>query len=556
MTTTTRTRSDDEDEVITAMSESTTVAACGEPLPFLHGFFNGRKTRATTTNDTERNNKNNKEKKTFNDNNNNNMPTIASLDNSSIKSLDKNTKQTSSVIPIATTATATTATASSSLSQWLSPFQRRYTFPDKTVASQVLMYRQLLHTNCRPGLRLTRPYQGTTAQRAVLHMPWWEQGVERTKKMTISYDNLIVRLWLNGAVMPYEDGGYATPPPKPIPQTTQPDLLLTSTSSSSGSSIDTMIDTHGLPPIPHSYWIDRLGFQQSDPITDFRSGGVLSLAMMVHLVESCPILHARFLPPNGDACVLPFAITCINVMDMLAKFLMLSKSIDKIDALLSQKPYWNMFAADPNALLVCTELSMGILADVVMELETERRWTTAVAAAAAVKNRGDNNASVVGMNANGKTKHYVTVFDFTQILQQTEHRVYDDLLRTGPKTVEEMRMIDEKNRTRYQSILERKVKHWKQQCCCEEDGFFGRWSHSMRNVIMSGKQKNEKEEEESGMIEGLENSELEIYDSTAGVGVESSDLPSGNFPNNDTTTTSTSTTATDTFRMDDDYDLL
>jgi len=48
---------------------------------------------------------------------------------------------------------------------------RRYTLPDKSVASQVLMYRQLLHTKCRPGLKLSRDYQGTPAQKAVLHMP-------------------------------------------------------------------------------------------------------------------------------------------------------------------------------------------------------------------------------------------------------------------------------------------------------------------------------------------------------------------------------------------------
>lgn len=47
----------------------------------------------------------------------------------------------------------------------------KYSMPDKTVASQVLMYRQLLHTKCKPGLRLSRPYEGTPAQQAVLHMP-------------------------------------------------------------------------------------------------------------------------------------------------------------------------------------------------------------------------------------------------------------------------------------------------------------------------------------------------------------------------------------------------
>ena len=45
------------------------------------------------------------------------------------------------------------------------------TLLDKTTASQVLMFRQLLHTNCRPGLRLSRGYEGTNAQKAVLHMP-------------------------------------------------------------------------------------------------------------------------------------------------------------------------------------------------------------------------------------------------------------------------------------------------------------------------------------------------------------------------------------------------
>jgi hypothetical protein len=135
--------------------------------------------------------------------------------------------------------------------------QQKYTLPDKTVASQVLMYRQLLHTNCRPGLRLSRPYQGTPAQQAVLHMPWWEQGIEQSQKMVISYDNLIVRLWMNGGIMPFAD------------------LL--------GGDVDTMIDEKGLPPIPHAYWVERLGFQQPDPVTDFRSGGVLSLAMMVHM---------------------------------------------------------------------------------------------------------------------------------------------------------------------------------------------------------------------------------------------------------------------------------
>ena len=220
---------------------------------------------------------------------------------------------------------------------------RKYTLPDKTVASQVLMYRQLLHTKCRPGLKLSRPYQETPAQIAVLHMPWWEQGIEESRKMIISYDNLITRLWLNGAIEPFQ---------------------------TSDDAAETFITEEGLPPIPHQFWVDRLGFQQPDPVTDFRSGGVLSLAMMVYMVESKPEICRRFF--LGDTKVLPFGITCINVTDMIAKFLMLAKSTDRMDALLSQKPFWKMFA-DPNAITAVQELAMSMLCDVASEVGEEKK---------------------------------------------------------------------------------------------------------------------------------------------------------------------------------------
>ena len=228
---------------------------------------------------------------------------------------------------------------------------RKYTLPDKTVASQVLMYRQLLHTKCRPGLKLSRPYQETPAQKAVMHMPWWEQGIEESKKMIISYDNLVTRLWLNGAIEPYQQKG--------------DDLL-----NPSPETVETYITDEGLPPIPHQFWVDRLGFQQPDPVTDFRSGGVLSLAMMVYMVESKPEICQRFF--TGDTKVLPFGITCINVADMIAKFLMLAKSTDRMDALLSQKPFWKMFA-DPNAITAVQELAMSMLCDVASEVGEEKK---------------------------------------------------------------------------------------------------------------------------------------------------------------------------------------
>ena len=100
--------------------------------------------------------------------------------------------------------------AFSSLAQSLTT--RRYTLPDKSVASQVLMYRQLLHTKCRPGLTLSREYQGTPAQKAVKDMPWWCLGVEDTRKMVISYDDLLKRLWVGGACKPWHELDYLLTP--------------------------------------------------------------------------------------------------------------------------------------------------------------------------------------------------------------------------------------------------------------------------------------------------------------------------------------------------------
>ena len=97
--------------------------------------------------------------------------------------------------------------------------------------------------------------------------------------MIISYDNLITRLWLSGAIMPYERGGYASP------SSTAAGAVLDDDDNDGGGdgrsgTIDTMIDERGLPPVPHRYWVDRLGFQQDDPVTDFRSGGVSGSARL------------------------------------------------------------------------------------------------------------------------------------------------------------------------------------------------------------------------------------------------------------------------------------
>mmetsp|Transcript_14866 Transcript_14866/g.21955 ORF Transcript_14866/g.21955 Transcript_14866/m.21955 type:complete len:326 (+) Transcript_14866:1-978(+) len=202
-----------------------------------------------------------------------------------------------------------------------------------------------------------------------------------------------------------------------------------------------MVTSKGLPPIPHPFWVSRAGFQQNDPVTDFRSGGVLSLAMLLHIVESAPHVHVRFVRNlGGDASVLPLGITSINVTDMLAKLLMFSKSVDKIDALLSSKPFWRMFS-DPNALLVLQELAMDMLCDVVVELGKEKKL--------------EHLEEIKHNSKNAEEYRGVTVFDFPFILERTEKRVRDDLLGSAPKTVEEMKSIAGRLKVKYMKASDR-----------------------------------------------------------------------------------------------------
>jgi len=297
--------------------------------------------------------------------------------------------------------------------------------------------------------------------------------------MIISYDNLITRLWLSGAIMPFEKGGYAT---LNNADSSSPGA---SVDSSTTGSIDTLINEKGLPPIPHIYWVDRLGFQQDDPVTDFRSGGVLSLAMLVHIVESCPLVHSRFVPKpkadsdatssyissdiisleeiiTDDASVLPFGITCINITDMLAKFLLFSKAVDKMDALLSSKPFWKMFI-DPNAMLVLQEVSLDLLCDVCVEIGRERRIeklkNQAAAAEQGSEDESSNNRKKKEGGMPGSEGGKVTVFDFSEIMERTEKRVGDEVLGAGPQSVDELRDVARRVKSKYLMRIQLKEKH-------------------------------------------------------------------------------------------------
>jgi len=382
---------------------------------------------------------------------------------------------------------------------------RKYNLPDKHVASQILMYRQLLHTACRANLTLSREYQGTPAQQAVLDMPWWSQGILQTRKMIISYQNLLARLWVAGACTPYQESWmdyYVAPPPPAAPTIValppaaaapkDDDAAAKETETTSGSieekkeANETVApattaepaaaeEEEEVPdqakfraPVPHGLWVDRLGFQQDDPVTDFRSGGVLSLAMMVYLVESCPETYGRFIL-DGDAAMLPFGLTCINITDMMAKFLMMSKSTDRMDALLSQKPFWRMFA-DPHAMLVCQETAMQLTADVVVEVQTERGSP-------------------------------VTVFDFANILAIVEKRMEYDYLMAGPTSSADLKKIHVRNKKKYQQQMQQRI--------------------SMARTKSAEEEKKRKEEEENDKIKDVN----ELTEQTAAASLDDDETP-------------------------------
>ncbi len=129
---------------------------------------------------------------------------------------------------------------------------------------------------------------------------------------------------------------------------------------------------------------------------------------------------------------------------MIAKFCMFSKSVDKMDALLSQKPFWKMFE-NPDSLLVLQEVCMEILCNVVVEMGRERNLPTNEKE----KNKDENKFQ-------GPEVGKVTVFDFAEILSRTEKRVNDDLLGGGPRTVDELRAIHTRNSTKYMRAIEKK----------------------------------------------------------------------------------------------------
>jgi len=148
------------------------------------------------------------------------------------------------------------------------------------------------------------------------------------------------------------------------------------------------------------------------------------------------------------------------VTDMIAKFCMFSRAVDRMDALLSQKPFWRMFET-PDSLLVLQELSMEVLCNVVVEMGRERKLPKMDEQKKKKKNAAGKEQEMDATKE--EQKHFegmegqaITVFDFAEILQRTERRVHDDLLGSGPRGVDELREIHTRNATRYLKAMTRK----------------------------------------------------------------------------------------------------
>ena len=130
---------------------------------------------------------------------------------------------------------------------------RKYSIPSKEVGCQLLLFRQLMVTPCNDSLVLSRNYNGTPSQVAAVKLPLWNDPVhEKGDKMVISYSKLVERM---------------------------------------ESAVVFALD---LRNGEEKKWVEILGFQTSTPLSDFRSGNVLSLILTVLLLELHPSVIKEF----------------------------------------------------------------------------------------------------------------------------------------------------------------------------------------------------------------------------------------------------------------------
>mmetsp|Transcript_2054 Transcript_2054/g.3542 ORF Transcript_2054/g.3542 Transcript_2054/m.3542 type:complete len:334 (-) Transcript_2054:90-1091(-) len=290
--------------------------------------------------------------------------------------------------------------------------------PDTTVCYHLLLYRDLLCSPCGEGTTFSPKRKPPPEYRAsvddVAKLPWWH-GTGVNGGPVLSYDALLLRLWKSGIVHPYQQQG----------------------GDDDGCNSDSMV-------VPHEHWVSRLGFQEEDPSTDFRSGGLLGLACLVYICESRPDVRSRFAADDGDvAGILPLASTSINVTNMISDILMLKQSVESLESLLRPRRFWGVFL-DPMALLVLHGICLDLLADIALEIKIERKTEMAER-----EKREEENEDAVPVHG-GK----ISAFDFPLIMERTKRRIEDELLGEGsggkgPTSINELRCNSQKLKRGY-----------------------------------------------------------------------------------------------------------
>jgi hypothetical protein len=130
---------------------------------------------------------------------------------------------------------------------------------------------------------------------------------------------------------------------------------------------------------------------------------------------------------------------------------------------------------DPNAMLVLQEVSLDMLCDVCVEIGRERRLARfgGVGTKKGIKAFEMSNGKVCLLSASCFIVSYnhfhhhilcsctqkVTVFDFSEIMERTEKRVGDEVLGAGPQTVDELRAIARRVKSKYLMRIQLKEKH-------------------------------------------------------------------------------------------------
>ena len=97
-----------------------------------------------------------------------------------------------------------------------------------------------------------------------------------------------------------------------------------------------------------SKWVD-MGFQSSNPVSDFRGGGELALRSLVYVAEKYPKVMSSHSPSSYPLCV-----GGINLALMIAQMLRLS------DEMIPETRYWTLFE-NPEAYFVVFATSLRLL---------------------------------------------------------------------------------------------------------------------------------------------------------------------------------------------------